>query len=820
MVRILILILFLTTGLFQSAFAARIEGIITNEKNVPLPFCNVYIKGSDYACASNEQGFYSLAVPKGNYVIVFQFIGYSKKEIDIAVTKELITLDIILIEEAEELSEIVISSDQEDPAYAIIRKAIEKRENHLKELGSYSCEVYIKGLQKLTEAPEKILGIELKTILDLDTNNTGVIYLSESSSTFYYQYPDKTKEIMKASIVSGDDKSFSWNDAASMQMNFYENLQTIEGFSQRGFVSPVAENAFFYYKYQLISSMFENNHQIFKIGIQPKRKTDPAFSGIIYITDDDYRYTGIKLRLLKENGMDFIDTFKVEQEYFYTDENQLALLSNKFNFDYSLFGIKGAGYFHAFYKDYSLNQIFGKNFFNGEVTKIEDGSNKKDSIYWSNIRPIQLTTEEISDYHTKDSLQVIKESPAYKDSMDNIFNKFSLADIVTGYSYRNTQTNIFINTNQGYDLVQYNTVEGYVINPALRISKRWENKDELSFTPGLRYGIGSDKLYGNLGIKYLYDQKSQSFGFVNIGSKVNQFNEQGINPLANTVATLFFETNRLKLYENRFLNAGYSHEIVNGLYWTGQINYSKRKQLFNLSDPSPWIDYDEKGFTSNNYPFYPDTLTYTIPTKFSLAISLQYNIGQKYIMEPGSKYIISSKYPTLHLLYEKAFTYLIVSGVEYDKIEMKINDNIALGLFGNLVYTTTMGIMPAHNELNVADQFNFAGNETFTNKVTEGSFFLLPYYAALSDEYYFTSHIQWHTEGTFFRKLPLFKQFKLEPVFSFNYLQNDAVNSYMEFAVGIEHIFKLGRIDFAYSPYRFEAPYLADSYQILVGIGF
>lgn len=49
--------------------------------------------------------------------------------------------------EYAQLNEVVIKSDQEDPAYAIMRKAIELRPEHLQEINTYSCEVYIKGLQ-------------------------------------------------------------------------------------------------------------------------------------------------------------------------------------------------------------------------------------------------------------------------------------------------------------------------------------------------------------------------------------------------------------------------------------------------------------------------------------------------------------------------------------------------------------------------------------------------------------------------------------------------------------------------------------------------
>ena len=50
----------------------------------------------------------------------------------------------------------------------------------------------------------------------------GVIYLSESESNYYFKKPDKEKEIMFSSRVSGESKSFSFNHLSQMKFNFYE----------------------------------------------------------------------------------------------------------------------------------------------------------------------------------------------------------------------------------------------------------------------------------------------------------------------------------------------------------------------------------------------------------------------------------------------------------------------------------------------------------------------------------------------------------------------------------------------------------------------
>lgn len=812
-----ILISFLSN---QQLLASRIEGRVTDANNNPLPFCNIYIPNTHLACASNEDGYYSLAIDPGNYSVVYQFIGYKKQELKITVPNTAITVNVIMETEITELVEVVINSDKEDPAYGIIRQAIANREKHLKEINSYTCDVYIKGLQKLTEAPDKVLGIQLNTILDIDSNNTGIIYLSESASTFYYQYPDNSKEIMKASKVSGDNQQFSWNDAASMQMNFYKNLETLEGFTQRGFISPIAENALFFYEYELMSNTADGDHRIYKIALNPKRKADPAYTGIIYITDDDFRISGIQLQLTASNGIEFIDTFKIAQEFYYSEDNTLVLLSNKFDFTYGFFGIKGTGYFHAFYKNYTINPIFEKNFFNGEKTKIEDHSNEQDSIYWSTVRPIKLTTEESVDYRVKDSLAIVKEQPFYKDSVDKAFNKFKLGSLISGYNWRDSNRKILISTNPIFDLLQFNTIEGYVINPKIELEKRWVSKKSFSFNSNLRYGIGSNTFYANGSLTYKYNSISKAYINLSGGSGVQQFNEQGVTPLVNSLYTLLVEENYLKIYEQQYLSLKYGQEVVNGLYINLSSKYSIRQQLNNLPSVEGWLDLNDRQFTSNNYPFYLDTAQYDIPNKIVFSTQLRYTIKQPYISEPGNKFILSSKYPSIVFEWSKAVLSAGNSLAIYDQLQLNVYDEIPLALAGNLDLHVGGSCLITNSTLNEADLLHLKGNATNILRTGNDSYYLLPYYYFSNDTYFFSTNLQWHTEGFLFRQLPLFKQLKLEPVFSFNYLYTDIGKNYFEIAAGVEHLFKIIRIDAAYSPYKFDAGYPVPNFKILIGFGF
>lgn len=177
----------------------------------------------------------------------------------------------------------------EDPAYEVIRNAIRERNYYLNETDEYTAEVYIKGMQKLLGAPKKFLGRNIDDMakqIGLDSNRQGILYLSESESKLSYIKPGKYREVMVSSKVSGSNRAFSFNRATDIGINFYQNLLEMEGLSARPFVSPIADNALFYYRYRLLGTSIENGQMINKIELIPKRSADPVFRGIIYILED------------------------------------------------------------------------------------------------------------------------------------------------------------------------------------------------------------------------------------------------------------------------------------------------------------------------------------------------------------------------------------------------------------------------------------------------------------------------------------------------------------------------------------------------------
>jgi hypothetical protein len=786
-------------------FSQSISGRTLDETGQPLPFATIHVKGTTNGTTSNAGGFFQLRLPEGTYMLVVQFVGYQKAEREVTIKGD-VKMDFQLQPTVFQLKEVVVSG-KEDPSYRIIREAIKKRKYYEKEYNAYACDVYIKGVQRLDSVPKKIMGFKV-------TLDTGIVYLSESISKLKFMQPDLVNERMISSKVSGNNRAFSWNMASDMLINMYNNTFVIDGLSKRAFVSPIANNAFLFYDYELDGVFEEDGLLINKIKLLPRRKTDPVFDGFIYIIEDQWRIHSIDALLVKSRGIDFVDSLTIHQVFMPVDQGIWMPFSQRFGFQFKVFGIYGRGYFNAVYSNYQVQpnyelifketgkkvempDLFSKKEFTGEIMFVETESNQRDSAYWASIRPIPLSQTEIRDYQYKDSLQVVKDSKPYKDSIDQKNNKITIGKIIlTGYSHTNTWEGRRMDYPSIINSFQFNAVEGAVMNMSVAYNKIEDNRLRYRIAPTVRYGAASESLYGRLDFYYRNkDMKFTNFtgGF---GHFVTQINErQPVAAFPNTFNALLYGNNFMKLFEKGFVYGQFQQELVNGILFTGRLEYANRSMLQNNTNFS---FYSNEVIYDDNIPENAELDDTTFPLHQALIMDarLRIRFAQQYITRPNRRLIFKSKYPELHLHYQKGIQAL-GSDVNFDEWEVAVTDDMSYGLLGKTVYMLNVGGFFNARNVSFVDYIHFNGNRLKVARA-EGlrSYQLLDYYTWSTTNTYFEAHMEHHFHGFILNKVPIIKQLHWQEVFSFNYLHTPTVRSYAEIGVGIEHIFKFLRVDY------------------------
>lgn len=863
-----------------------IKGKVTDAKGDPLPFCNVYLKTTGQNTTANEQGTYqTVSLKPGTYEVLFQYVGYQPRTETVNINAQAVTLDVSLQENVYGIGEVTVRASDEDPAYAVVREAIARRKYHRDEIAAYRCQTYAKGMARLTDVPGKLLG----GLLDIGPDiKPGIIYLSESVSELIYRQPGKVQERMISSRVSGRTKGMSFNRAAGLNFDFYENLVKT-GFSERGVVSPLANGAMTFYRYHMVGATpGEGGKLINKIEVTPRHRRDPAFRGFIYIQDDTWRLTGVDLRLDKDAGIEYVDEIRVEQVLAPVGPGGRVWrpLSQKIRVEGEAFGFKGFGTFTTVYSQYEVRPAYPAEIpitsqlpvssdndqpvirndkpvtgnekrvkprrvkrpvkpdeaardslfvgeiplRKGEVMRVEQDANQRDSTYWASVRPIPLTTEEKRDYTVKDSVESIKNSRPYQDSLDRVRNKPSVADILLGgYEYQRTFLKRTFSVPPIFRMLQYNTVEGTVLNAPITYRQGFEDRRYWQAQTTLRYGIADKNLKAAGNLQYRYSPNRESRVGLEGGRTIEDLNiTTPLAPFVNSVYTLLVNDNYLKLYQRDYVAARWQSEVINGLLISTLAGYYDRRELFNTTDKI-WRDQANRALTPNN-PFSDtapgDRAAYFGQTGARLfersrieygSLLVRWQPGQEFIQRPNRKLNLGSSYP--------AFTFRARGGrgdhgTRFASLSLLADYSVDVGLVGESQLRLEAGFFPLRRNVPFVDYQHFRGNQVVLASSFDAGFQLLPYYQYSTTAHWLEGHVNHHFNGFFFNKVPALRKLKWQEVATANYLYTPQLGHYLEVGVGIEHLLKYLRVD-AYASYR-----LADGQKgksnsgLRIGLGF
>jgi hypothetical protein len=92
----------------QSSFAQlSINGRVTDSENIPLSGVAIVVKGANIGTTTNERGEYAIKTQKENSTIVFSFIGYDTKEVNVGKNP---VINISLVKNSNLLNEVVVTA--------------------------------------------------------------------------------------------------------------------------------------------------------------------------------------------------------------------------------------------------------------------------------------------------------------------------------------------------------------------------------------------------------------------------------------------------------------------------------------------------------------------------------------------------------------------------------------------------------------------------------------------------------------------------------------------------------------------------------------
>ncbi len=837
-------VFFLLVGVSIYTVAGGLRGTVKSEDGSPLAFATIYIKQLTTGTATNENGFFDITIPDGQYDLVFQFLGHETLTQSVTVDATVKELNIVLKPQSIVLESAIVRATNEDPAYTVMRKAIAKATYHIQQLDSYSAQVYMKGTGQVKDYPWFV-----KKEMQKEGIEKGRAFVSESVSEIAYTRPNTFKEKVISVYSDGKDNNTSPN--AFIQGSFYApEIAEI--------VSPLSPKAFSYYKFEYLGTITDREYEVSKIKVTPRSQGDNVVEGTLFIVEDAWAI----------HSLDFATTklgiqFQVKQVYAPIEEKAWLPVSHRFQVYGKVFGFEFEYNYLATLSKYKIQlnkELYAENMEvideklekvrakevknkNGSKTqdlqkRLEGGQEitrkelraivkdyekqeaseqkepevvsnytfekdsityKKDTAYWNAIRPVPLTKLEVKGYIKTDSLVIVEKKKEEGDTVKRQKNNkkgFQPWDILTGDTYQvSKHSNVSIQAPTG----GFNTVEGWNLIYRLKFGSILQDtsKTRLTIAPTFRYAFARERASGHLN----FTLKNKNYRLkVEGGRYVKQFNgDEPILPIVNTFTTLFLEKNLMKIYERDFIEVQFRKNITPKLSLNTSVEWANRRELVNNSTYKLINNKNVEEYTSNS-PYSMESLSFiSVPNHTALVASVGVVARPwlKYRIRNGRKDEIDNSSPSLRVHYTKGINGL-GSDVDYDRIEAGIKHSVKMGVRGTLDFDLHAGAFLNDRSLYFMDYKHFLGNRTpFTTSDPVGSFRLLDYYAYSTSDKYFAGNAHYQFRRFLVTSIPYVRMLGIREDVFVNYLATPISKNYTEVGYSIDGILRIFRLEAA-----------------------
>ena len=435
----------LTNVLFGQSFTLS-GSIIDAETKQPLPSATLRLAGTSKGTVTNSSGQFRFSLPAGEYRLAASYLGYQTDTIDIALTSDRARL-ITLQPNAIQLPGVTVTD--EDPAYEIIRRAIESKKRWMAQLRTFEGKAFNR--------------LQIRS-------DSSIALITEAYSTLYWNREDSLREVITQQKQTGNLPKSMQSSRVGEIVNFNDDKIKQSGYT---FVGPTSPNAFTYYDYKLISTRKMDDFDVYTIELIPISKTTPLFKGTISIAERSYAVMDVDVRPNEAFTQLFVNTRNSRyHQTFRLFENRYWLPAS-FRFDgtfiISVMGIS----FPAFrierdivIYDYKINPLFADSIKFLNKYTIDSSATLYDSSFWSISNILPLTAEQEGAYRTLDSTQTLDKKFAPKGAgaalldltggsfgfLDLWFNRAEGLHLGVSKSFQDVFTNIDLRGGVGYGL--------------------------------------------------------------------------------------------------------------------------------------------------------------------------------------------------------------------------------------------------------------------------------------------------------------------------------------------------------------------------------
>ena len=819
-------------GLFFSTvtYAQTIRGRITDSAGRPLEAASLYVAELSSGTVANRDGYYELKVAPGVYTCIFRNLGYATQTHTVTVENSTVERNVHLEEQPYSIEAVMVRPGREDRAYGIMRRAIAMAPYYLHQVSEYSADVYLKGSFDVVKISRLVKGVAGEAIKDF---KQGENYMQESFNEVEFTAPNKYNQ----RVIKQSSSMPEGIDGAEESAMTLVNINIYEPNALPMVISPLSPGAFSHYRFVYEGYVMERGRVINKIRIVPMRKSQQLVSGHIYIADNHWNVHNLDVsgHLSVVAGIDF----SLQVNYGEVNENVWMPTSHRIDFDLSFMGSRMKARYVASVKynrlveNTSIRRPDGAvpdkpatptvpqtKFSNRdsyraarqaakemEATRrtslditeevsdnlkitVDTLAREPDPEFWDRVRPVALEPIELEGYRDRGIVATAQRDTTATGRRGRSF----VGKALTG------STKPLKLGEKGGELVWrgivpsqigFNTVDGFYVGIApVTYRKTFSNagKTSIIIAPEVVWAINRHVAMGDVVARLRYAPMRRGAFDIRVGSVSRDFGGAGgILPIENTVASLFFRRNYLKLYQDNFVEANNTIDLAGGLALSASFKYSHREGLDNTSDYS--FFYRKQRVYTPNFEM-PDH------TAATFLVGLEYTPRQYYRVSDGRKVPVRSAWPTFFAAWKKGVNGLGGSDVDFDHISGGVMQNIALGNpMHTIGYYVRGGVFVNTGGIFLPDVMQFDTEEmplVNSSLTYPRSFKLLQYYRPGTADRYLEAHVVYQARFLVLKLLPWFSNRLWQEGLQLNYLTTPGLKNYMEAGYTIGMLWQAG----------------------------
>ena len=674
----------------------------------------------------------------------------------------------------------------------------------------------------------KFIGIGKKRLQNIEGIKEGQWYGNETISKVYVgnlsQMIHEINYFKPYRKKSGAPSLFFWPD-------FYQDFLGTQC------ISPLNYDGFYYYNYSFLSDTLVDNQNCKQFLIQPKFKTDRLFKGKLTLSLDGWivRWEG---EVLSDDILYLID---LKNAYFngkWIPKQSNILVKG------GLLGIDGEFILNQNIigpvENWSMPpQIFSRPTNKKERLNISERtfdevfvSQLIKNLHLGLIRKWKLrpTSDKISiDSVVYNYLDIV---PEKSELVDEIRESTVETSVASFDALRKSPFNLsqFIFSKSFYfgqrkkDFYpfeiyykspvfdsNFNTAEGFVVNSAVVLRRRWAPYKYLELEALGRRSFGLNRNTGYLKLRY----KTDSFDLqLANGDYISQFNpDNTISPEMNSLATLLLKNNQMKIFRKEFWSLSLINRFSSRFYLKALIESSRQSQMDNTTGYY-WVNYLGRTFSSNN-PTNKENLKEGFDThnSFVTQVQLAFRPFLSYSYVNSLRVSEWGSSPLVIFKYRAGWPNVFKSNISFQLMELSYIQNISLSPWVKTGFILNTGTFIGDKPVYFQDYKHFNGG---LNLVQTGDMLathrLVGYYQNLSsgaNQRLNINHYAYSTAGNYVEALSQFQftNLWLKPLLGFKkayvtellianaYYINNQNLFYNEIGYGLDGVMKVLRLE-------------------------